>query len=324
MQLHATCFKIDRPNAKAMIAGYRKNGELHRQCIWLAAKDLPFPALLTLQRTAPRFKLSEVGRRMHPQRFTLPLKYAATLVSEYFIENDMALWENVCSSGLFDIWTPGAPYKRFAQAKSSRADFRIQLVRIYEIDHEFQLRDIESASSRIDRLASPKRNVTPLAPVIPEEEFATLTALLECSVSSYLTQPPRRYSVACDIEEPPERVTAHISRVIRDTKKAVDLKRDYDFRCQVCGLQLPYAHDKYYIEVHHLRPLGGTHKGTDTRENMLVLCPNHHALFDLGVPRFLDPETIDINSERFRLKMRHKLAKANIAYYSTHVYKNAK
>jgi len=37
----------------------------------------------------------------------------------------------------------------------------------------------------------------------------------------------------------------------------------------------------WYAEVHHLKPLG--QDGPDTDANMLVLCPNHHVLFDYGV-----------------------------------------
>jgi hypothetical protein len=61
MQLQEICFKIDKHNAKAMIHGFQKAGELHRQSVWLATKNSRFPALVTLQRSATRFKVSEVG-----------------------------------------------------------------------------------------------------------------------------------------------------------------------------------------------------------------------------------------------------------------------
>ena len=70
----------------------------------------------------------------------------------------------------------------------------------------------------------------------------------------------------------------------------------------------------FYAEGHHLRPLG-KHDGLDEPGNMLVLCPNHHAMFDFGIPLFLSPRSIQIGRERLRLTSRHALATENIDYY---------
>ena len=35
-----------------------------------------------------------------------------------------------------------------------------------------------------------------------------------------------------------------------------------------------------YAEAHHLQPLGGDHHGPDVIENIICVCPNHHALLD--------------------------------------------
>jgi hypothetical protein len=185
MQLNKTCFKIDKPNAKAMVNGFWKDGKLHRQSIWLAVKKRPFPALLTLHRSPTRFYLSRIGEELDAENYTMPLKYIALLDHEYFVRNEMKLWETICSNGLFDIWDQEAPYKRFAQAKSDPSDFRIHLLRIYEIDHEFNNDDIRYASSRIDQLKSSTREVTRLGPVISNEEFCDLKELLEYSVAPY-------------------------------------------------------------------------------------------------------------------------------------------
>jgi hypothetical protein len=93
--------------------------------------------------------------------------------------------------------------------------------------------------------------------------------------------------LGCDTLEPPPRMRAVIQRVVRDTAKARRLKRLYGYRCQLCGVRFPVARESYAIEVHHLRPLGADHSGIDDFGNMVVLCPNHHALFDYGVPQFL-------------------------------------
>jgi hypothetical protein len=191
MQLNETCFKIDKPNAYAMIHGFRKNGKLYRQSIWLAvkdwltAKDRDSPALLTFNRTPTRFELSRIGEEMDAEDYTIPFKYIAELDQQYFVKNELALWETVCSNGLFDIWNPDAPCTRFKQADTDPAKFRIQLLRIYEINHEFNNADIRHASARIDQLKSSNQEVIKTGPVISNEEFRNLKELLEHSISPW-------------------------------------------------------------------------------------------------------------------------------------------
>ena len=76
-------------------------------------------------------------------------------------------------------------------------------------------------------------------------------------------------------------------RFVRDYPAAIKLKQIYGYSCQVCGVTVatPESADRQgcgYAEVHHIRPLGGVHKGPDYRHNMLVVCPNDHAALDLG------------------------------------------
>jgi hypothetical protein len=109
MEVDQRCFKIDRPNAMAMISGFYKNGKLHQQSIWLDVTAKPFPMLISLNRRPTRFRLSELGRHHNPEEFSIPYRYIAMLDSEYYIKNDIRLWEKICSNGLFDIWDPISP-----------------------------------------------------------------------------------------------------------------------------------------------------------------------------------------------------------------------
>jgi hypothetical protein len=79
-------------------------------------------------------------------------------------------------------------------------------------------------------------------------------------------------------------------------------------------VRIPCGGETFYIEAHHMRPLG-KHDGPDNRRNMLVLCPNHHAMFDLGLPRFISPSVIEIGRERIELTCKHAIAQRNIDYY---------
>jgi predicted restriction endonuclease len=93
---------------------------------------------------------------------------------------------------------------------------------------------------------------------------------------------------------PPKRERIEIIRIIRDTAKSKELKQRYNYLCQVCSKPLP-TRDGFYSEVHHLQPLGADHKGVDDEENMIVVCPNHHALFDSGAIAII-PETLHVIS----------------------------
>ena len=77
---------------------------------------------------------------------------------------------------------------------------------------------------------------------------------------------------------PAERATEAVTRLVRDTAKVRQIKRMYDGRCQVCGLEMDVPGPLRYSEVHHIRPLG--RGGDDDYGNMLVLRPNHHVEFD--------------------------------------------
>ena len=92
----------------------------------------------------------------------------------------------------------------------------------------------------------------------------------------------------------PKRRHVEIIRIIRNTTKSKELKELYKGKCQVCGETLP-TKDGFYSEVHHLQPLGGDHKGVDDQSNMIVVCPNHHALFDAGAIAIV-PKTLEIIS----------------------------
>lgn len=92
----------------------------------------------------------------------------------------------------------------------------------------------------------------------------------------------------------PERTTTERDRLLRDQTLVTELKSLYDHTCQLCGYRLQRGVDAGYAEVHHIKPLGSPHNGPDIPENMLVLCPNHHADFDNGMLT-VDPETFTVN-----------------------------
>lgn len=86
-------------------------------------------------------------------------------------------------------------------------------------------------------------------------------------------------------DEAVKRRATEVQAQVRDRKKAASLKVHYDNTCMVCSLKLQVGDQRFYSEAAHIKPLGKPHNGPDKISNMLVLCPNHHLQFDLGVLR---------------------------------------
>jgi len=63
-------------------------------------------------------------------------------------------------------------------------------------------------------------------------------------------------------------------------QKFVDL---YQGKCAICGFE-------DIIEVHHIIPL--RQGGSNTPQNTIVLCPNHHTMLHLGLLKIKDIRTI--------------------------------
>ncbi len=154
---------------------------------------------------------------------------------------------------------------------------------------------------------------------ISEETFKELKARLD-KAGAQRTPPTWMDTgrIPMDEPEPPAKYEARLVRPIRDTAKTTQLKTEYAYRCQVCGERIEIGEGKFYAEVHHIRPLG--REGHDVENNMLVLCPNHHAMFDLGIPRFVSDREIEIGQKRLRLKCRHTLSKDNIKYHNQKIW----
>lgn len=118
-----------------------------------------------------------------------------------------------------------------------------------------------------------------------------------------------------------------LDKRLRNSSKVKKLKQLYGNRCQICGQSITLLENIKYSEVHHIHPLGSEHRGVDELHNMVVLCPNHHALFDLGVIA-IDPINslkllhVDIfnplNGKEIILK--HTISKTCIRYHYDNIF----
>ncbi|MGY3414061.1 putative HNH restriction endonuclease [Bacillus mycoides] len=117
---------------------------------------------------------------------------------------------------------------------------------------------------------------------------------------------------ATDIAAPPKKFKIEVNRIIRDTNLTRDLKRLHKHTCQICGERLELSQDKHYSEAHHIKPLGSPHDGPDIRENIIVLCPNHHALCDYGA--------IPLNHSTLKNVKVHNISKEFIDYHNNEIF----
>jgi putative restriction endonuclease len=117
-------------------------------------------------------------------------------------------------------------------------------------------------------------------------------------------------------QTPPKR-TSLVSRVVRDTKKSREIKERYKYTCQICSTRLIVVGGPY-AEAAHIRPLGAPHNGSDTYDNLICLCPNHHVLFDLGGFVIADDLTLIGVEGKLSMHATHKLNLDYVRYHREH------
>jgi predicted restriction endonuclease len=93
----------------------------------------------------------------------------------------------------------------------------------------------------------------------------------------------------------------------------MDVKGLHNYECQICGDTIMLPEGLRYAEAHHIQPLGAGHKGPDIRENILCVCPNHHAELDLGAGR--------IQLQELRHANKHQVAERYIDYHNKNLYR---
>lgn len=130
-------------------------------------------------------------------------------------------------------------------------------------------------------------------------------------VGKELTDRKIRESVASYASSaPPEVQERMVKRIKRNRKLVTDLKALYEGRCQVCGFTFAKQDGSPYSEAAHIRPISLREADLDVKDNLLVLCPNHHKMHDHGAMRIeFDPAkgtlTAVFESETKRMANKH-------------------
>lgn len=112
-----------------------------------------------------------------------------------------------------------------------------------------------------------------------------------------------------------------IYKIVRNTTVRNELKQLYDYKCQICNIQIK-SPIGFYIEAAHIKALGIPHNGVDAIENMICLCPNHHKMFDLGVIAIDDNfNIIGDYAGKLTVHQKHRIDKEFIKYHREHHFK---
>ena len=129
-------------------------------------------------------------------------------------------------------------------------------------------------------------------------------------------------------DSPAGRASQTVNKIVRNVKYAEKIKEIYNHTCQVCDVYLKRPNSENGISVAaHIKGLGKPHNGPDIKENMLCLCPNHHAQFD-SYSFYIDPETLEIVGLDDNVKKtittntKHKVNAEYLKYHQEQYLKN--
>lgn len=103
----------------------------------------------------------------------------------------------------------------------------------------------------------------------------------------------------------PELVTFKGKQYKRDNNTIAQLKFLRRFKCQICNTGILTKKKTLYVEAAHIK--AKRHRGPETYDNILILCPNHHKEFDIG-----DKKIIEHTKEIFRFELNGKSYDLNL------------
>jgi len=123
-----------------------------------------------------------------------------------------------------------------------------------------------------------------------------------------------------------ERKSATVNRLKRNVKLSEEVKKLYEYKCQVCNTYLKTPYGGIAIGA-HIKGLGNPHNGPDVIENMICLCPNHHEQFD-DYGYYIEPDTLEIKGlegfegKKITINKKHKIDNELLRYHSDQFKKN--
>ena len=199
----------------------------------------------------------------------------------------------------------------------------------------FHTQEIEG-SSKEDRGKLKQKNNILSAKTSSQEQFTSVTQPIDSSYqqqSKIVNQHNQNEVNASDkgILNLGELIPTKSKRIVETTERnqtlSQKLKNLYKNRCQICGQTVQIGVNEYSSESHHIQPVGGKHHGPDVAANIIILCPNHHLMFDRGAI------TIDLDNKRVihvdetnsvhytKLVTKHEIEERYVNYHNKLIFK---
>lgn len=198
MKINNHTFKIELVNIKAMIEGFRKDDENFHVSIYTAHKSAhsikndpyKFPKVITPHsKKRKEYPLSAIGKSIDGPVYKFDFKYLAVIDRIFYLkENNIKMWEELCTNGIYDIWEPEAPYNNLKDENGQdKKAPQILLLRIFEINKIFN--DEVQKGSYSDMLPNATETEIQLVrPIISNEEYKRIITKIRKAVERYLDE----------------------------------------------------------------------------------------------------------------------------------------
>lgn len=119
--------------------------------------------------------------------------------------------------------------------------------------------------------------------------------------------------------------SAWSDRLAAETAPVKELKALYNYTCQLCNHQWTLGSGEPLVTGYYLKPL--SLGGPDAQENLLVLCPNHYVMFEVGAlgldlnrNRVIHVDPRDRQNGR-AMVVKHKISPEFAEYHNDNVFK---
>lgn len=95
-----------------------------------------------------------------------------------------------------------------------------------------------------------------------------------------------------DVDIPENESIEILNNKVKRYQKLVKLlKQKYNYKCQLCGYSFRMDNGNNYCEAHHIKML--SKDGSQSPENVIILCANHHRMFHYAINKTNIGELVD-------------------------------
>ncbi|MFQ6113961.1 MAG: hypothetical protein ACE5NG_07700 [bacterium] len=122
---------------------------------------------------------------------------------------------------------------------------------------------------------------------------------IHASIKDFLIESQKQIENA-----PLDKRCAAVFEFSHDERLLKYIKALYGFKCQICGFTFEQESGEFYAETYYLEALSDD--GVENLDNIIVLCPNHHKMFEYANVSILNAKkeeiSVEINGKQHLIK----------------------